>query len=170
MGLPPLLSKGRGEIVARQNETLGESDPNWVDAILDWPPTWLVARIALTGPFMVGAAMKLADLHAAVLEQEQVGMHPGLPWALLTIAVEIIGPLLIISGRFVWLGAGMLGVFTGLANLLVNRFWEMDGAARFAATNGFFEHVALIAGFILAALVAEHAQRDRRNRDPRRGM
>jgi uncharacterized membrane protein YphA (DoxX/SURF4 family) len=83
--------------------------------------------------------------------------HPGLPWALLTIAVEISGPLMIISGGYAWLGAGMLGVFTGLANLLANRFWEMTGEAQFAATNGFFEHIALIGGFILAALVAKHA-------------
>lgn len=153
--------------MAPRGDGVGKTDPRWVDAILDWPLTWLAARIALTGPFIVGAAMKLSDLSAAVLEQEQVGIHPGLPWALLTIAVEIIGPLLIISGRFIWLGAGMLGVFTGLANLLVNRFWEMTGPARFAATNGFFEHIALIAGFVLAALAAEHEERGRRNRDPR---
>jgi len=32
-----------------------------VDAILDWRWTWLIARISLTGPFMVGAFMKLSD-------------------------------------------------------------------------------------------------------------
>ncbi len=143
---------------------MGRSDPGWVDAILDWRWTWLLARIALTGPFIVGAAMKLSDLHGAVLEQEHFGLHPGLPWALATITVEVTGPLLIIVRRWVWLGAGMLGIFTGLANLLANRFWAMQGAARFAATNGFFEHIAIIAGFILAALVAEHENRTRRLR------
>ncbi len=139
----------------------GRTDPRWVDAILDWPWIWLIARIALTGPYIVGAMMKLSNLQFAVLEQEHFGLHPGLPWALLTIAVEIIGPILIISGRWVWLGAGMLGVFTGLANFLANNFWTMTGAERFAATNGFFEHIAIIAGFVLAALVAEHHQRTR---------
>jgi uncharacterized membrane protein YphA (DoxX/SURF4 family) len=140
----------------------GRADPGWVDAILDWRWTWLLARVALTGPYIVGALMKLSDLHFAVLEQEHFGLHPGLPWALLTIAVEISGPVLIIAGRYAWLGAGMLGVFTGLANLLANRFWEMTGDARFAATNSFFEHVALIGGFVLAALAAEHAHRAKR--------
>ena len=139
----------------------GRTDPRWVDAILDWRWTWLAARVALTSPYIVGAIIKLGDLSAATLEQEHFGLHPGLPWAALTIAVEILGPLMIISGRYVWLGAGMLGVFTGLADLLANRFWEMTGAARFAATNGFFEHIALIAGFMLAALAAEHAHRRR---------
>jgi uncharacterized membrane protein YphA (DoxX/SURF4 family) len=115
--------------------------------------------VALTSPYIIGSIMKLSDLPGAALEQEHVGLHPGLLWALLTITVEILGPLMVISGRYAWLGAGMLGVFTGLANLLVNRFWEMTGAARFAATNSFFEHMGLIAGFALAALAAEHDHR-----------
>ena len=139
-------------------------DPKWVDAVLEWRWTWLIARVGLTGPYIVGALMKLSDLHSAVLEQEHFGLRPGLPWAWLTIATEIAGPMLVISGRFVWLGAGMLGVFTLLANLLVNRFWEMAGEARFAATNGFFEHIALVAGFVLAALIAEQENRSRNSR------
>jgi uncharacterized membrane protein YphA (DoxX/SURF4 family) len=151
----------------KRNTAIGRIDPGWVDAILDWPWTWLVARIGLTAPFIVGALMKLSDLHGAALEQERVGLHPGLPWALLTIAVEVTGPMLIISGRYVWLGAGMLGIFTCLANLLVNRFWEMAGDGRFVATNSFFEHIALIAGFILAALVAEQEYRQRQAARPK---
>jgi uncharacterized membrane protein YphA (DoxX/SURF4 family) len=144
-------------------QTWGRSDPCWVDTILDWRWTWMIARIALIGPYLVGAFMKLSDLQFAALEQEHFGLHPGLPWALLTIAVEISGPLMIIFGRYAWLGAGMLGVFTGLANLLANRFWDMTGDARFAAINSFFEHIALIGGFVLAALAAEHAQRRFKN-------
>jgi hypothetical protein len=55
----------------------------------------------------------------------------------------------------------MLGIFKGLANLPVNRVLEMTCDERFAAINGFFEHIALIAGFILAALVAEREYRRR---------
>jgi uncharacterized membrane protein YphA (DoxX/SURF4 family) len=43
----------------------------------------------------------------------------------------------VISGRFVWFGAGTLAVFTAIADLLANRFWTMTGEARFNATNGF---------------------------------
>jgi uncharacterized membrane protein YphA (DoxX/SURF4 family) len=50
-------------------------------------------------------------------------------------------------------------VFTAIANLLANHFWTMTGEAHFNATNGFFEHIAMIAGFILAAMIAEHEQR-----------
>ena len=115
--------------------------------------------MALTSPNIIGSIMKLSDLPGAALEQERAGLDPGSPRALLTITVEILGPLMVMSGRYAWLGAGMLGVFTGLAILLVNRFWEMAGAARFVATNSFFEHIGLIAGFALAALAAEHDHR-----------
>ena len=54
----------------------------------------------------------------------------------------------------------MLGVFTVLAALTANAFWAMpQGPERFTATNAFFEHIGLIGGFVLAALVAERAER-----------
>ena len=158
----PLLSRRYLRfITGNENPANGASkrDPRWVDTVLDWRWTWLIARIALTGPFMVGAIMKLSDLNAAFAEQEHFGLHPGWVWGTLTILVEIVGPALIISRRFVWLGAGLLAVFTAIADLLANHFWTMTGDARFTATNGFFEHIAMIAGFILAAMIAEHEQR-----------
>jgi len=134
-------------------------DPRWVDAILDWRWTWLVARIALTGAFILGGLTKLSDFPAAVAEQQHFGLHPGAFWAAAAIVVEIGGPILIISGRFVWLGAGALGVLTAIATLAANDFWVMSGHERFVAINAFFEHIGLIAGFVMAALIAEHAQR-----------
>ncbi len=137
-------------------------DPRFVDAILDWPPTWFVARLLLVGAYLVGALAKLADWPGAVAEQAHFGMAPAALWAGITIAVELIGPALILVGRLVWLGAGMLGVFTVLAACLANPFWALQGPARFAATNAFFEHLGLAGGFVLAALVAEHARREGR--------
>lgn len=135
--------------------------PAFVRTILDWQVTWFVARLALVSAYLLGAVVKLANFPAAVAEQVHFGMHPPVLWAVLTIAVELIGPALILSGRLVWLGAGMLGVFTGLAALTANAFWTMHGDARFMATNAFFEHIGLIGGFVLAALVAEHVGRAR---------
>ena len=135
--------------------------PAFVRSILDWRVTWFVARLALVSAYLLGGVVKLVDFPAAVAEQAHFGMHPPLLWAVLTIAVELIGPILILSGRLVWLGAGMLGVFTGLAALTANAFWTMQGDARFMATNAFFEHIGLIGGFILAALIAEHVGRGR---------
>lgn len=138
---------------------IGRRDPRFVDAILDWRWTWLLARLALVGAYLLGALVKLGDWPSAVAEQAHFGMRPPALWAAATIAVELVGPILILAGRFVWLGAGMLGVFTVLAAITANPFWALSGSERFAATNAFFEHLGLTGGFVLAALVAEHARR-----------
>lgn len=139
---------------------IGVQEPRFVDAILDWRPTWFLARLALVGAYLLGGIVKATDWPSAVAEQAHFGMSPPVFWAALTIGVEIAGPILILTGRFIWLGAGMLGVFTLLAAFTANAFWAMPpGQERFMATNAFFEHIGLIGGFVLVALVAE---RDRR--------
>ncbi len=136
----------------------GADTPRFVATLLDWPGIWFLARLALVGAYLLGGIVKLTDFAGATAEQAHFGMHPPALWAALTIAVELIGPALILSDRLVWLGAGMLGVFTGLAAITVNAFWTMQGAERFAATNAFFEHVGLIGGFALVALIAARAR------------
>lgn len=131
-----------------------ERTPRFVDAVLDWRWTSLFARLVLVSAYLLGAITKASDWPAAIAEQAQFGMRPPALWAALTVAVEIVGPLLILAGRLVWLGTGMLGVFTLLAAMTANAFWTMPaGQDRFTATNAFFEHLGLIGGFILVALV-----------------
>lgn len=132
----------------------------FVDAILEWRLTWFLARLALVSAYLLGGVVKLTDWSAAVAEQAHFGMSPPAFWAALTIGIEVVGPILILTGRLVWLGAGMLGVFTLLAAFTANAFWVMPiGQERFMATNAFFEHLGLIGGLVLAALVAERERR-----------
>lgn len=134
----------------------GSDEPRFVDAILDWHPTWFLARLALVGAYLLGGVVKLTDWQLAVAEQAHFGMKPPAIWAALTIGIELVGPVLILTDRFLWLGAGMLGIFTLLAAFTANAFWTMPaGQERFMATNAFFEHIGLIGGFVLVALVAE---------------
>ncbi|AEG51283.1 DoxX family protein [Sphingobium chlorophenolicum L-1] len=138
----------------------GSDEPRFVDAILDWRPTWFLARLALVGAYLLGGIVKLSDWPAAVAEQAHFDMTPPAFWAALTIGIELVGPMLILTSRLVWLGAGMLGVFTLLAAFTANAFWAMPaGQERFMATNAFFEHIGLIGGFVLVALVAERERR-----------
>ena len=129
-------------------------DPRWVDAILEWRWTWPLARLALVSAFLLGGLTKLLDPSGAIAEQAHFGLHPAWLWAWLTIVVELGGSLLIIWGRLVWLSAGALGVLTAIATFVANDFWRMEGDARFAAMNSFFEHVGLIAGLVLVAVLA----------------
>ncbi|MGF7155325.1 DoxX family protein [Novosphingobium gossypii] len=135
--------------------------PSLVGAVLDFTPTAFLARLLLVSAYLVGGIDKLGDWPAALAEQAHFGLTPPALWAALTIAVELIGPLLILSGRLVWLGAGMLGVFTFFAALVANAFWAMpDGPERFGAMNAFFEHMGLVGGFVLVAVLARKGQRD----------
>ena len=137
-------------------------EPAVVRAILDWRGTGFLPRLALVGAYLLGGAVKALDFPGAVAEQAHFGLHPPAAWAVLTILVEILGVALVMTRRWVWLGAGMLGVFTGLAAFTANGFWAMpQGHERFMATNAFFEHLGLIGGFVLVALIA-HRERPAR--------
>jgi len=137
--------------------------PAWVAAILEWRWTWFAARTVLTSAYVFGGLVKLSDFQAAAAEQEHFGLHPGWLWAVAAILVELGGSALVISGRLVWLGAGAIGVLTAIATVVANDFWNLDGHARFMAETGFFEHLGLIAGFVLAAAITERAAAARKS-------
>lgn len=141
-------------------------DPRWVDAVLDWRGTWFAVRVGLTSAYLLGGIVKLMDFPAAIAEQEHFGLTPGWLWATLAIVVELIGSVLVISGRLVWLGAGALGVLTAVAMLAANRFWTLEGHDRVMAANAFFEHLGLVAGFVMVALIAARAERRASGLDP----
>jgi uncharacterized membrane protein YphA (DoxX/SURF4 family) len=132
--------------------------PEWVSAVLAWPWSWHAARVALVSAFIIGGITKLSDFTAAIAEQEHFGLHPGWLWAALALSVELGGSLLVISGRFVWLGAGGLGVLTAVAMATANSFWTMAGHQRFMELNAFFEHLGLIAGLVLVSMQAANAK------------
>lgn len=137
-----------------------QREPPFVGMILDWRGTWLLARLALVSAYLLGGAVKALDFPGAVAEQAHFGLQPPAVWAVLTIVVEVLGAVLVMTRRWLWLGAGMLGVFTGLAAITANAFWAMpDGHERFMATNAFLEHLGLIGGFVLVAMVARLGQR-----------
>ena len=123
--------------------------PRWISAVLSLPGLLPVARIALVSAFLIGGLQKLADFPAAVAEQAHFGLQPAWLWAVAAIVVELGGSVLVIVGRWVWLGAGGLGVLTAVSMLVANNFWAQIGHDRFIATNAFFEHLGLIAGLVL---------------------
>jgi len=114
--------------------------------------------LLLCSAYLQGAIDKALDFAAAIAEMQHFGLAPAAPFALLTIAGEIGASVLVISGIKRWLGAAYLGVFTLLATLLANRFWEVTGAARIGVENGFFEHLGLAGAFFLVAWVDFHIQ------------
>jgi uncharacterized membrane protein YphA (DoxX/SURF4 family) len=133
-------------------------NPRWVRAILSWPWLLPVSRIALISAFLIGGIQKLVDFPAAVAEQAHFGLQPAWLWATAAIVVELGGSALVIVRRWVWLGAGGLGVLTAVAMLTANDFWAKTGNDRFIAVNDFFEHLGLIAGLVLVSVLSLHEQ------------
>ncbi|CAL78820.1 conserved hypothetical protein; putative membrane protein [Bradyrhizobium sp. ORS 278] len=133
--------------------------PRPIAAVLAWPWIWPLARLALVSAYLIGGVQKLMDFPGAVAEQAHFGLQPAALWAVAAIAVELIGSVLVVINRFVWFGAGALGVLTSVAMLTANDFWHMDGHDRFMALNAFFEHLGLIAGLVLVSLMSWRARR-----------
>ena len=129
--------------------------PRWIGAILGWPGLAPICRAALVSAFLIGGIQKLIDFSGATAEQAHFGLQPAWLWAAAAVVVEIGGSLLVIFGRWVWLGAGGLGVLTAIAMGTANNFWALTGHDRFVAVNTFFEHLGLIAGLVLVCVLSE---------------
>lgn len=114
-------------------------------------PVRAFALLALTSAYMQGGLTKALDFSGAMAEMTHFGLAPAAPLAAGVIALEIIAPIMVLSGVMRWAGALALAAFTVAASLLANRFWGMAGAERFAAANAFFEHVGLAGAFVLVA-------------------
>ena len=117
---------------------------------------YVFARALLTLPYWTSGIAKLIDLNAALLEVQKLNLRPALLILSISILIEIGGSIAVIVGCCTWFAAGAQGVFTGLAALLAYPFWTIaDPMLRFGARNALLEHVGLIGGFMLAAILAE---------------
>lgn len=128
--------------------------PRWVAAILSWPWLLPISRVGLISAFLIGGIQQLVDFPEAVVELAHLGLQPDWLWAAVAIMVKIGGSALVIFGRWVWLGAGALGVLTAIVMLTANDFWAKTGHDRFVAVNAFFEHLGLIIGLVLISMLS----------------
>lgn len=112
---------------------------------------WL-GLLGLCSAYLQGGLHKAGDFGAAIAEMQHFGVEPASPVAALVIAVELVAPLLILTGVLRWLGAGVLAGFTLFAASVANAFWHAPPDARFGLTAAFLEHVGLACAFALVAL------------------
>ncbi|MBN3724699.1 DoxX family protein [Burkholderia sp. Ac-20379] len=129
--------------------------PHFITSLLAWPWFGVLARTALTLPYWTSGLSKLSNIKAALAETEELGVRPARFVLACTIVLELGGSLAIIVGRYTWLAAGGLAVFTCIAALLAYPFWrDRDPSRRFNDRNAFFEHVGLIGGCMLVSILA----------------
>lgn len=130
--------------------------PKPIAVLLRAPAFGPVARAVLTTPFWFAGLYKLTHPPAALGEAAHFGLEPAGLVVAATIAVQLGGSVLLIAGRLGWLAAGALAVFTALATLIAHPYWTVaDPMERFHAMNTFLEHVGLIGGFMLAAILLD---------------
>lgn len=131
----------------------GTRTPAWVAKLLDWPLTAAVGRMLLTLPFWYSGIVKLLDFEAATQEASSFGLNPAPLVAAATIVVQLLGSALIILRRWPWLGAGALVVFVLMAIPVAHPFWRVEGAQRHYQLMWVAEHMGLIGGLVLAAVM-----------------
>jgi len=116
-------------------------------------PTWVqwLALLCLCSAYLQGPFDKLRDFSGAVDEMRHFGLRPATPWAVFTIAFEVVASVMVLAGWHRWLGALALAGFTLMASLLADRFWAAPRRERRRVTNAFFEHIGLAGAFVLVA-------------------
>ncbi len=109
----------------------------------------------LTCMFWWSAITKLWDLPATEAEMAHFGLNPPWLFALGTIAVQLAGSaLLILGGRLAWPGAAALALFTLATIPISHDFWNMQGEAAFLEKLWAQEHLSIVGGLMIAAMLA----------------
>ena len=127
--------------------------PNWVARILSNRAVEIAGRVLLTFPFWGSGLAKLIDFNGGVAEMHMFGLEPAPLFNIAVFVTQLLGSGLVISGRYSWLGAGMLGVFTALTIPVVHRFWALEGEHGIVAFHTATEHVGMIGALVLVAIL-----------------
>jgi len=113
----------------------------------------------LTHMFWWSAVAKLLDLPATQAEMAHFGLNPPWLFALGTIALQLAGSALVIfGGRLAWLGAAALSLFTLATIPISHDFWNMQGQAAVLEKLWAQEHVSIVGGLIVAALLSSRLE------------
>jgi transmembrane protein len=113
----------------------------------------------LTYMFWWSAVAKLPDLPATQAEMAHFGLNPPWLFALGTIALQLAGSALVIfGGRLAWLGAAALGLFTLATIPISHDFWNMQGQAASLEKLWAQEHVSIVGGLIVAAMLSSRLE------------
>jgi len=130
-----------------------------IDAVLEQPSLFALARVLMTFMFWLAGVGFLLDYSSAVQMIRSFGLEPAADFAAAVIVVLLGGSALVIDGRLAWLGAAMLGAFTLATIPLVHHFWTMTGVAATQARLESEEHVSVVGGLILVAILCEVQRR-----------
>ena len=114
----------------------------------------IFARVVLTTPFWAAGVQHALDWNGSLGEMAHFGLNPPALYLVLTIVTCLAGSALVIAGgRWAWLGAGALGVFTALTIPIAHAFWTLTGGAAMGEFRTTIEHISIIGGLMVAAVL-----------------
>lgn len=140
-----------------QVKTETASMPNIIARILDARAFDLLARVLLTLVFWSSGLAKLFDFSGNVAIMEGFGLSPAWLVNTATLILQIGASLLIILNRWVWLATGALAVFTILTIPIAHPFWVKEGEEAFRDMTVALEHVSMIGGLALVAILSRRS-------------
>jgi len=135
--------------------------PAFLAALLASPVFGVFARLVLTFIFWGAALGKIADYSGTLAEMSHFGLEPAALFAPATIALLLVGSVLIIVNRVAWLGFGMLAVFTALTIPIAHPFWKMEGPMQIFEFHMVVEHISLIGALMVGAILCRRLELER---------
>ncbi|MEP9353678.1 DoxX family protein [Xanthobacter sp. KR7-65] len=138
--------------------------PRFLAALLSSSAFALVARAILTFIFWGAGLDKLFNFGSALELFSFFGVEPAGFFVPLAIVVLLGGSALVIANRMAWLGFGMLAVFTALTIPIAHPFWTMEGQQRLFEFHVVVEHISLIGGLMVGAILCWRLERERLGR------
>lgn len=133
--------------------------PGPIARLLESSAVLLFARVLLTFMYWGSGLSKLIDFQGGVAEMTHFGLEPAWLFNVATFVVQIGGSLMIILNRGAWLGAGALAVFTIATIPLAHAFWTMPQPMATMEMYVVVEHITVLGGLLMAAILAQRAPR-----------
>jgi transmembrane protein len=141
---------------------MGRNDtPRVIAAFLDSGIGWFVARLVLTFVFWSAGLAHLFGFDHSVAELKSLGLEPAGFLNIVLIVTLLVGSLMILLDRWLWLGCGILSGFLVVAIVLAHPFWTMQEPARTPHFRVAMEHISLIGAFMVCAVAGRLRERKR---------
>lgn len=113
----------------------------------------LVARILLVILFLVFGWSKLTNYSGTTSAMSQNGLPLPQIAALVAMTVELLGAIALILGIWTRPIAVLLAFYTLATALIGHRYWELTGAAQYAAEINFYKNLSIMGGFLLLYVI-----------------
>jgi transmembrane protein len=113
-----------------------------------------LARAFMAAVFLYSGQDKLRHWQAGVDEVAGLGLPMPRLASAATIAIQIVGGLSVLLGVGTAVGAVVLALFTAAATVLGHRFWLLRGKQAQQEFTTSLEHLAIIGGLLLLAILS----------------